>query len=279
MLTHLPGLIERYFTHPSLPEGPRGKAVIFSSCLLVLVPSIYLFAAINFSQNHPDHAWPAALFATVMLGLLSVMRLMRSITIPFRLMASLSLLTLAIQLKNGAGAGNVFVWFYCYPMAVLFIAGKKEGRLWIGASLFLSIWFFLLSPSRVIYQLIDALRFLLTYSIVSAIAYGLESSRSHYSEVLLMEKNTLEEALQQIKTLRGLLPICSSCKSIRDDHGYWNQLETYLRDHSEARLSHGICPDCLQRLYPKEYDEMNNSGKLWQLTNGRSGTRGSMRVP
>jgi hypothetical protein len=279
MLTHLPGRIERYFTHPSLPEATRGKAVIFSSCLLVLIPSIYLFAAINFGQNHRNHAWPAALLATVMLLVLSMMRSLRSLTIPFRLLASLSLLTLAVQLNNGAGAGNVFVWFYCYPMAVLFIAGKREGLLWVGASLFLSAWFFLLSPARVFYQLIDALRFLLTYSIVSAIAYGLESSRALFGAGLIKEKQRLEEALQQIKTLRGLLPICSSCKSIRDDHGYWNQLETYLNDHSEAKLSHGICPDCLQRLYPTEYAEMNNSGKLWQLTNGRTGTRSSMSDP
>ena len=60
----------------------------------------------------------------------------------------------------------------------------------------------------------------------------------------------LEVALAKIKTLRGLLPICSSCKSIRDDKGYWNQLETYLGDHSDAEFSHSVCPRCLERLYP-----------------------------
>ena len=60
----------------------------------------------------------------------------------------------------------------------------------------------------------------------------------------------LEVALARIKTLRGLLPICSSCKSIRDDKGYWNQLETYIGDHSDAEFSHGVCPSCLKRLYP-----------------------------
>jgi transcriptional regulator with GAF, ATPase, and Fis domain len=60
----------------------------------------------------------------------------------------------------------------------------------------------------------------------------------------------LQDALAKIKTLRGLLPICSSCKKIRDDKGYWNQIEAYLRDHSEAEFSHGICPECLKKLYP-----------------------------
>lgn len=60
----------------------------------------------------------------------------------------------------------------------------------------------------------------------------------------------LREALGNVKTLSGLVPICSSCKKIRDDKGYWNQLEAYLRDHSDAQFSHGICPDCAKRLYP-----------------------------
>lgn len=60
----------------------------------------------------------------------------------------------------------------------------------------------------------------------------------------------LQDALAKVKTLRGLLPICYSCKQIRDDKGYWNQLETYVRDHSEAEFTHGICPACAERLYP-----------------------------
>lgn len=60
----------------------------------------------------------------------------------------------------------------------------------------------------------------------------------------------LQKALDEIKTLRGIIPICSSCKKIRDDQGYWNQIEVYLRDHSDAEFSHGICPECLKRLYP-----------------------------
>lgn len=60
----------------------------------------------------------------------------------------------------------------------------------------------------------------------------------------------LQEALAQAKTLRGLLPICSSCKRIRDDQGYWNQIEAYIRDRSDADFTHGICPECAQELYP-----------------------------
>jgi DNA repair exonuclease SbcCD ATPase subunit len=66
----------------------------------------------------------------------------------------------------------------------------------------------------------------------------------------------LQEALANIKTLRGLIPICAACKKIRDDTGYWNQLEGYLHTHTEAEFSHGICPECVRRLYPDLADEM-----------------------
>lgn len=68
-------------------------------------------------------------------------------------------------------------------------------------------------------------------------------------KILLHERNELQKALSEIKTLSGLLPICASCKKIRDDKGYWNQLELYIRDHSEAEFSHSICPSCADKLY------------------------------
>lgn len=60
----------------------------------------------------------------------------------------------------------------------------------------------------------------------------------------------LKSALSQVKTLRGMLPICSSCKKIRNDKGYWEQMEVYIRDHTDADFSHGICPECAAKLYP-----------------------------
>ena len=68
-------------------------------------------------------------------------------------------------------------------------------------------------------------------------------------------KKELEEATQKIKVLSGFLPICAHCKKIRDDKGYWNQIESYIRDHSEAEFSHGICPECSKKLYPEYYKE------------------------
>jgi len=66
-------------------------------------------------------------------------------------------------------------------------------------------------------------------------------------ETLIKE---LQDAITHVKTLGGMLPICSNCKKIRDDKGYWKQIESYIRDHSDAEFSHSICPDCTDKLYP-----------------------------
>jgi sensor domain CHASE-containing protein len=76
--------------------------------------------------------------------------------------------------------------------------------------------------------------------------------------------NELQQALSEVKTLSGLLPICAQCKKIRDDKGYWNQIETYIHKHSGAKFSHGMCPECFKKLYPELYEEKygmeDNSG-------------------
>lgn len=65
---------------------------------------------------------------------------------------------------------------------------------------------------------------------------------------------SLQKALEEIKTLRGIVPICSSCKKIRDDKGYWEQVDAYVTRHTEAQFSHGICPECIKKFYPEYFD-------------------------
>lgn len=78
----------------------------------------------------------------------------------------------------------------------------------------------------------------------------------HQLNAQLRSRNTeLQQALAQIKTLSGLLPICTHCKKVRDDRGYWQQVEVYIRDHSTLEFSHGLCPDCILELYPGLLDE------------------------
>jgi hypothetical protein len=67
----------------------------------------------------------------------------------------------------------------------------------------------------------------------------------------------LQAALEEVNLLSGFLPICASCKKIRDDKGYWNQIESYIRSHSGVEFSHSICPDCAEQLYPDYYRRLS----------------------
>ena len=94
-------------------------------------------------------------------------------------------------------------------------------------------------------------------NVVGAMASFVDITRRKQTE---MEREDLirklQTALAKIKTLRGLVPICASCKKIRDDQGFWHQLEVYVRDHSEANFSQSICPSCAKELYPElDYGE------------------------
>jgi DNA-binding response OmpR family regulator len=70
----------------------------------------------------------------------------------------------------------------------------------------------------------------------------------------------LEEALASVRVLRGLLPICSYCKKVRDDRNYWQQVETYVSEHTDARFSHGICPDCYEKVVKPQMEQALPAG-------------------
>lgn len=95
----------------------------------------------------------------------------------------------------------------------------------------------------------------LTLSIIDVCGLAIENARRHQrikktENKLRDEKKKLELALEKVKTLRGLLPICSYCKKIRDDSGYWQQIEHYIHEHSEVEFSHSMCKECAIKLFP-----------------------------
>ena len=72
--------------------------------------------------------------------------------------------------------------------------------------------------------------------------------------IILEDITTLKNALEEVKTLRKFVPICSHCKNIRDDKGYWKRVEMFVQEHSEATVSHGICPECMEKIYLEFYE-------------------------
>ena len=77
-----------------------------------------------------------------------------------------------------------------------------------------------------------------------------------FALLLSYVREQLRQSKEEVKRLSGLLPICASCKKIRNDEGYWQEIEAYLHSHSDTQFSHGICPDCAKKLYPEFADEL-----------------------
>lgn len=102
--------------------------------------------------------------------------------------------------------------------------------------------------------------FLLIY--IAIIETGLKEPFSILFRKLKKRENELKNALSEIKTLQGIVPICSSCKKIRNDEGYWQQIEEYLRSHSDLDFTHGICLECAKELYPELYPKFKDRVKF-----------------
>lgn len=88
----------------------------------------------------------------------------------------------------------------------------------------------------------------------------LNNEMANLTREINRKNKALQKAQDEIKTLRGIVPICMYCKKIRDDKGYWNKLEKFIKEHSEAELSHCICPDCMEKQYPGYMEKIKPKG-------------------
>jgi hypothetical protein len=154
----------------------------------------------------------------------------------------------------GGENGSKSLWLFTFPVVTFFLMSTIEGWVWtlaliVGAAGVLWLPHLGLPAHR--YGGEFSSRFAAVYFILSIITFWFEYLRQRYQgrleaahQSLLTERAALQEALAKVKKLSGMLPICATCKKVRDDGGYWTQIEAYLHDHSEAEFTHGICPDC-----------------------------------
>jgi hypothetical protein len=113
-------------------------------------------------------------------------------------------------------------------------------------------WYFDRNPYHLDFNLAGLVRTIVFCS-VSFLVASLEHQRRRTVESLEEANRALRLAMEEIRTLHGILPICSYCKRIRTDEGSWMQIESYVRKHSHAEFTHGICPECYQKNHPEIY--------------------------
>jgi hypothetical protein len=157
----------------------------------------------------------------------------------------------------GTSGESSLLWLLIYPLIIFYVLGIPEGLYWF-CVVFCVNFITIMNPelfSTFDYPIAMRMRFFIAWIIIAFFTLLFELLRWYFHAKLTIQSKELQAALENIKTLNGLLPICSICKRIRDDGGYWNQVEDYLSRHTDAMLTHGICDDCLKEKYPDIYSK------------------------
>lgn len=218
---------------------------LFSLALALVSLGLGFFALDDLTDGRTVEGSSTLALALVLAAAVVMVPRVRRIEPLCRLSIGLGVGLLLYEMAVGGGGGLVFVWFFVLPLCVYFLLGKDEGTYWVvAAGLAAGVLFFVNVEGLHHYDVATGVRFLFCFAISSVLSYGLESSRSAYHGQLLREKQAVAGALSQVETLRGLLPMCAACKSVRDDEGYWSRIERYLAKHSLADLVHALCPQC-----------------------------------
>ena len=241
-----------------LDTAERIRLHQFSVFLLTGIPTLVVFGIYHLTKGDPRLGLIACMLAATLGASRLLLRSLRSGLIIYRINAALFAGLLLYMVILGGIGGSKALWMFVFPLIAFFLLGTWEGLAWTAGLYLVAVC---LASGAVHglhtfrYEGEFATRFSMTYWIITAIGCWFEFLRQHYRngmeaerQRLMEEQNLLREALAKVKQLSGLLPICASCKKIRDDQGHWVPIESYIRIRSEAEFSHSICPDCGEQL-------------------------------
>jgi hypothetical protein len=233
------------------------------SQIITAITALVFWGIFVFSRKHPGYNWPMWLYLGVNSVIICVdwFFLSGQAGLARSLLVSIAAIVPLVTKKKQISTGGILL-FIVYTAL---ITG--------------SVFFWQMMPSRTP-TLNSAMEYLLEVGIlalsmlvVTYLAVNSYRTERHKSielnkallqinEILEARNRELESALQEVKTLQGILPICAYCKKIRNDKGYWDRLEKYLAKHTGARMSHGICPECMKKYFPEVYKKAQKDGRI-----------------
>lgn len=225
----------------------RSHLAIF---LPILIVSLFVFAVLNFRVNNLVIGGLQVSLSVVLLISLIGLRYVQNAFPMFRVNIALLSMLGIYSAWAGNYQGAAILSLYLYPVILFYFLGKLEGSIWVSLVLIPSL-FVLFVPDSIgayVYEEPYRIRLAATILLVTFFSYITESLREKAYEDLALEKENLSRALVEIKTLRGIIPICSYCKVIRNDEGAWEKLEAYITRYSDAVFSHGVCPGCAAKV-------------------------------
>jgi hypothetical protein len=236
-------------------DNDRRMYFFIVSYVIIIIISIALLTGDLYQKNYKDFVF-ASIFLLLLTALFFILLKTKHRQVIFNIIIALISIELLLQIYIGTGEAYSPYWCLVLPLFYASFLGLKKGIIGLSIyTLLLQFLLFNLVPGQYyIYESYNSIRFLLLYILVGGLSFALEYTRAKAFEYLEEKNKELEEANHEIQTLRKILPICSYCKKIRDDDGYWNQVEQYFSQHEDLIFSHGICPTCAKEHHP-ELDE------------------------
>jgi len=234
------------------PETRRRMALVNAFCIIIFVFSAFM-AVVNVFAGEPRYILLVGGLAAIAAASVYLNHTTRSVVAATLLML-LAINAMAIYLvATGGYAGYGPLWLFFMPTLIMFSFGLRVGLSSMGALTAVCALIFFYPGDALLthdYGIGFRIRYLIALSGITLFSAVAEYSRRTVHERLQRRNRQLEKALREVRELSGLIPICSSCKKIRDDEGFWNEVEVYMSRHSEMDFSHSLCPDCMARLYP-----------------------------
>ncbi len=239
----------------------RSRVLKYFGAISILTAPVFAFVYAGLGARHSSIVLVSAI--PFLASAFLVQRLTRSTVIAgnWILLVGYALFFVIAYLTGGIDA-PVLTWTACIPLIAVLMCGFRSAFFWaglvtvqIGALYWLDLTAYPLVQEFSSKETVDAAYFA-TYIGLTFFVFLLgalsEQSKNRYIRAVEKSHADLKEALEKAKTLKGLLPICAWCKKVRDDKGYWAQVEVYFGKHTDAEFSHGICPDCEKRLVERE---------------------------
>ncbi|HRW78857.1 MAG TPA: hypothetical protein P5207_09340 [Candidatus Sabulitectum sp.] len=253
----------------------RGKHADIEVLRKILTLNALMFPGLFFSlilgiTALSDGNWILALadgvFFLTQIWVLTLTRRAANLEVPVKIAVNLLFAFFLALALIGGKDGTAIVWTLLYPSVAVYLSGTKRGFFLSLAFLAALVGVFLAGNS-VPFILADypsslEIRIVAVYITITLLSLIAEELRSrihrNMRESSLEKEKAIEElhrSMKEIKTLRGILPICLHCKKIRDDDGYWQAVDQYIHSRTEAEFSHALCPDCLKKHYPEYSDK------------------------
>lgn len=244
-----------------LPSGldveQKRKSILALGGILLGIPTMLSFVIVDTMRRDTVGAiFDGGLLLLMVVSLALLTRSKRGLPV-YRLMVVGLIIDFNYNSFFVPTGDSSLIWLLIFPPVVFYLLGIPEGIYWFISAFVMNVMVITLKLIPPVEKYTPEMipRFYVVWGFIAFLSFTFELLRWRFYDQLLKKRSALEDALDNVRTLNGLIPICSICKRIRDDKGYWNHLEEYLSKNTDAMMTHGICDACIQTHYSKSHDK------------------------